>query len=157
MTLVATGSSAPPADAPAITNNGFWPDIVPGAMRAAHRIDGTVTPDKLSTAIGAAMREVNRILRTFQAEQVAAGVEKSADIPLDHWQIPLHHSTLYIHGVYDYAHALLMERYTDVTATGDRDQSAAEQKAADAATYRQAGSHALSELTGRNHATVELI
>lgn len=60
--------SVPPA-APAsavIENDGFFPDIDPSAALARMRIDGTVTPERLTAALTEAAASVNRQLAVWK-------------------------------------------------------------------------------------------
>ena len=51
-----------------ISNADFWPDIDGQQLRAAMRIDSSVTDDRLEVATVNAMIEANRELATYRAE-----------------------------------------------------------------------------------------
>lgn len=149
-----TNSEAPPLEA--ITNNGFWPDIDPNDFRAAERVDTGITARRTIEALRVAMIDVNRQLASFQADQQNAGIESHAAIAAEPWQIQGCAEMLYVRAVYAQAHADLLERYRDYSATGaGKDRGEASDLAAD--DYRGDARWAVSELIGQNHTTVELI
>lgn len=155
MSLVAYGNPSP-ADAEPIVNNGFWPDVDPDDFRLEHRIDTTITAPRVATALRVAMASINRQLADWQADQVEAGHATVADVPLATWQIAGHHGLLYVRAVYAEAHAQLLERYREVSATQDGDERG-EAKADAADDYRRDARYAVAELVGRSHTMVELI
>ncbi|SEG43864.1 head completion/stabilization protein [Billgrantia desiderata] len=153
--FVSTGTASS-QDSEAIANNGFWPDIVPADFRARHRLDGTVTADRLEGALLAAVATVNRTLRDWQASQVAASHATVAEVPVPIWQAPGVYLGLYQRAVYSMAHASLIERYADFDATNSgRDR--AERLVDPAESYRRDAVWAIAEIEGRPHSTVELI
>lgn len=153
--FVSTGTASS-KDPEAIANNGFWPDIVPADFRARHRLDGTVTADRLEGALLAAVATVNRTLRDWQASQVATGHATVAEVPVPIWQAPGVYLGLYQRAVYSMAHASLIERYADFDATNSgRDR--AERLVDPAESYRRDAVWAIAEIEGRPHSTVELI
>ena len=85
MSFVAT-ANPPKADVePAVQNDGFFPDMEPTAVRAACRLDGTVTPDRLIPALQTAMLSINAELQAWASEQrVRWGYESLADVPAPH-------------------------------------------------------------------------
>ncbi|SHF00611.1 Phage head completion protein (GPL) [Modicisalibacter ilicicola DSM 19980] len=155
MSLVAYGTAAS-TDAPELANNGFWPDLDPDDFREQHRLDTTVTQPRLVTALSIAMASVNRQLADFQTEQVAAQRGTADLIPIEPWQIPGHHALLYVRAVFAEAHAQLLERYRDHSATDVGDERG-EAKVDAAEDYRRDARWAVAEIVGRNHTTVELI
>lgn len=157
MSLIATGTAPALADLPLGPNNGFWPAIDPAAMRAAHRLDGTVTPARLHAALLIAQHECNRLLRVFQADQQAAGKQTAAAIALEPWQAEGHYTDLYCHAVYSTALAWLIERYSGIGAAG---RAATIDSADDSTTadiHRAAARNAIAEIYCSNHVTAELI
>jgi Phage head completion protein (GPL) len=82
--LTANGTPIPntglPADGEPITNDGFWPNVDLGQMRAASRLTGNVTPERLRSAAIAAVIFVNGELAAYKAKQVADGWDSAADI-----------------------------------------------------------------------------
>ncbi|MCE8015904.1 head completion/stabilization protein [Halomonas sp. MCCC 1A17488] len=153
--FVSTGTASS-QDPEAIANNGFWPDIVPADFRARHRLDGTVTAERLEGALLAAIASVNRTLRDWQARQAEAGYTTVANVPVPIWQAPGVYLGLYQRAVYSMAHASLIERYADFDATNSgRDR--AERLVDPAESYRRDAVWAIAEIEGRPHSTVELI
>ncbi|WP_302141757.1 head completion/stabilization protein [Halomonas alkalicola] len=156
MSLIAAGTGPQEAPPEALANNGFWPEITPGDFRETQRLDGTVTQPRLEHALRVAMADVNRQLADYQAQHQAAGIEGAQGIPLEPWQMEGHHALLYRRAVYAQAHAELLERYRDISATGQGDERG-EAKDLAADDYRGDARWAIAELTGRTHSTVELI
>lgn len=156
MTLVAHGNAANPPTGDPVPNNGFWPDIDPAAVRDAERIDDNITPARLAQALAAAIADINRQLATFQAEQKDAGAQTADDIPTEPWHTADHYPALYRRAINASAHALLLERYRDHSATGDGDERG-DAKALAADDYRRDARWAVHEILGRTHTTVELI
>ncbi|MEQ9133316.1 MAG: head completion/stabilization protein [Salinisphaeraceae bacterium] len=156
MSLVAYDNTADPAPADTIPNNTFWPALDPADFRAVSRLDQSVSNGRVDECLAIAMVDINRILAAFQAEQVEAGHTTVDDIPLDVWQTADHYPRLYRRAVYALAHAGLMERYRDHSATGDGDERGqTKDEAAD--DLRADARWAVAEITGGNHSTVELI
>lgn len=155
MSLVANGSNGD-TDPDQIGNNGFWPDLDSNTFRDQHRLDSAATDARLRAALRAAMADINRQLRDYQAEAIEGGHKSSEDVPIEPWQRPGEITDLYQRAVFCTAHASLMERYRDYSATGAGDESG-EAKADTADDYRRDARWAVSQLTGRDHVTVELI
>jgi len=155
MSLVAYGNGSE-ATIESIENNGFWPDIDPNDFRDRHHLGGTVTTPRLETALRVAMASVNRQLSVWQANRVDDGYPAADAVPLEPWQVAGHNTLLYVRAVYAEAHANLLERYRDVSATRDGDERGeAALSAADE--YRRDARWAVAEIQGRTHTTVELI
>lgn len=157
MSLVATGNNpSTHTNEPALDNVEFWPDIDPEEFRAAERLREDIPHARLLHALTAALADINRQLVEFMAAHMADGIQEHEAIPLQHWQRDTHYADLYRRAVYASAHADLLERYADYSATaaGD-DRAQGKQDAAD--DYRRAARWAVSEIQGRTHATVELI
>ncbi|NNC24269.1 head completion/stabilization protein [Salinisphaera sp. USBA-960] len=154
MSLVAADNTA--GTASPIDNNGFWPSIDPADVRATERLSEAVTGARLVAALTAAIADTNRQLADWQADQVAAGHATIDSVPVAPWQTTGHHTTLYRRAVAAAAHADLLERYREISATqaGD-DMGQAKTDAAD--DYRRAARWAIAEITDRTHSTVELI
>jgi len=153
--FVSTGTTSATTAEP-VTNNGFWPDIEPGAFRDNHRLGGTITAARIEGALLTAIATVNRTLRHWQANQVEAGYLTVDAVPVPIWQAPGVFEALYHRAVYSTAHASLIERYADYDATNsgrERSESLVEP----AESYRRDAAWAISEIEGRPHSTVELI
>jgi hypothetical protein len=156
MSFLATTPPPTSTSEPVIENDPWFPEIDLGALRAACRLDGTVTVARLREAATAAMLSVNRELATFKARQLAASIEALADIPAD--QVG-RSSVLVLHyrrAVYSGVQAELVEEYRDIDTTGKGDKNAdAMEPRAD--THRRNMRWALSDLLGQPRTTVELI
>ncbi|MFI2817643.1 head completion/stabilization protein [Vreelandella piezotolerans] len=149
------GTTEPPLERP-LENNGFWPDIQPSDFRATHRLDSTITPPRIESALKAAMITVNRVLRHWQQAKVETGYPTMASLPIPVWQSPEVFNVLYLRAVYSTAHASLLEHYADYDATNSA-RERGEQLQAPADGYRRDAAWAISEIEGRPHSTVELI
>ncbi|MHB0819824.1 head completion/stabilization protein [Stutzerimonas stutzeri] len=151
--FIATGGSTAPYP---ITNDGWFPDLDGQHMREALRLDGSVTDARLETAVVNAVIEVNRELKTWKAQQLAAGHASLADVPADQIQGETELQHLYRRAIYSSAGAELAERYRDYSATGDGAERAdAQLPTADE--YRRDVRWAIRSILGRVHTTVELI
>lgn len=156
MSLIAAGTGTAPADPPSLENNGFWPDIEPADFREATRLDGTVTAPRLVQALQVAMADVNRQLADWQAERQDEGAPTLEAVLPPVWAVADHYALLYRRAIYATAHASLLERYRDVSATSEGDERGeAKDEAAD--DVRRDARWAVAEIEGRRHTTVELI
>lgn len=149
-----TGNTENPPDP--ITNNDFWPAIESSDFRAAERIDSGMTDQRVEQALRAAMADINRQLSGWQEARETEGADTIDDVTTPSWQVPGAYPNFYRRAVYATAHASLLERYRDYSATQDGDdRGEAKNTAAD--DYRRDARWAVSEILGRNHTTVELI
>lgn len=156
MSLIAAGTGIDPGEPPSLDNNGFWPDIAPADFREATRLDGTVTVPRLVQALQVAMADVNRQLADWQLARQDDGATTLDDVTPPIWAAADHYAVLYRRAVYATAHASLLERYRDVSATGEGDERGeAKNEAAD--DVRRDARWAVAEIAGRHHTTVELI
>lgn len=145
-----------PPSPEALANNGFWPDLDPADFRSAERVLESITPPRIDHALSVAMADINRQLRTWQAEKTANGAATIDDVKAPEWQAPSALSMLYRRAVYATAMASLLERYRQVSATTKGDERGeANREAAD--DYRRDARWAVAEIQDRNHAIVELI
>lgn len=156
MSLMSYTTGAEEAVEEPIVNSDFWPNIDPPDFRKAERIDSSMTPERVAQALRTAMADINRQLADWQAVQEAKGAQTIDDVPTPSWQLPEALPTLYRRAVYATAHASLLERYRDYSATGEGDKTG-EAKDLAADDYRRDARWAVSEITGRTHVTVELI
>ncbi|WP_110709187.1 head completion/stabilization protein [Salinicola sp. CR57] len=153
--FVAAGNASAAPAAP-IANAVFYPDIDPAEFRDSHRIDGTITPQRITDVLLTAIATTNRILREWMAAQVEAGYLTIDSVPTPHWQPPEIYPALYQRAVFAEAHAQLLERYRDYDATAaSRDRGDLHDQTAD--NYRRDARWAVAEIVGRSHVTVELI
>ncbi len=141
---------------PPVTNDAWYPDIDLSALRAACRLDGTVTTDRLRHAAVNAVLNVNTQLMAWAVAQTLAGYARLVDVPaplIDGQPSTLHH---YLRAVYAAVQCELIERYRDYDTTGKGDKRAeAMDPRADEA--RRDLRWALSDLQGARRVTVELI
>ena len=151
--FIASGGS--PSEYP-ITNDGWYPDLDGTHLRAALRLDGSVTDARLETAAVNAIIEINRELRSWKARQIADGHSSLADVPAEQIQGGSELLHLYRRAIYCSAGAELAERYRDYSATGDGAERAdAQLPTADE--YRRDARWAIRSILGVVHTTVELI
>ncbi len=157
MSLVASGNnSTHAATDPVLENVAFWPDIEVSAFRDVERMREEVPTPRLVHALSAAMADINRQLADWMQHRVDAGHTTHRALPITAWQRATHYADLYRRAVYALAHADLLERYVDYSATNTGDERAQAKEAA-VDDYRRASRWAVSEIEGRTHSTVELI
>lgn len=148
------GGSTPTANH--INTDSFWPSIDLDQMREALRIDASVTPPRLETAVIAAAISVNRELLKWRGAQQAAGYATLAEVPAEtiNDQSELVH--LYARAIQAATGAEVCERYRsyDSTGTGDRKAEALQFNIDE---YRRDQRWAIRDLLGIARMTVELI
>jgi hypothetical protein len=149
-----------PAPAPSldalITNDGFFPDIVPGQLREAFRIPTSITPARLRAAILAAILTVEIDLREFATTAILAGQHTLADVPapqLDGQSVQL---LRYTRAVGLYAKAELIERHRDYDTTAAGGEQASE-LAQSIVELRRDAQHAVRDIKGHTRTTVDLL
>lgn len=152
--FVAVGGT--PVDQPPIQNEAFWPDIDPDAARAAMKLDGTVTPERLREALITAMGDANWQLTAWATQQQAAGYATLSDVPaqtIDGTSLKL---AQYRRAVYALAAANLIERYRSIDTSRQGIQTAGilEEPIDD---LRRDAHWALNDLRGNGRTTIELI
>lgn len=140
----------------AIRNDGFFPDIDVDQARAAMRLDGTVTPERLRAALVDAALSVNDELAAWRARQLAAGFAGLGAVPAQWIDGQSRHVHRYLRAVHCTAAAWLIERYRsfDATAAGDRKAEAENTSVDD---LRRDARWAISDIAGAPRTTVELI
>jgi hypothetical protein len=152
MSFVATGDIADHT----LTNDGWWPDIDAGDLRATLRLDGTVTDARLNAAAINAMLATNRELRRFKAGHVAAGAANLAGVDAPEINGESEFIVLYRRAVYCSAGAELVERYRNYDSTNSG-HAEAEKLTESIDELRRDARWAIRDLLGVAHATVELI
>lgn len=147
------GGSAEPFT---LANDGWWPDIDAEHLRAALRLDASITNARLEVAAVNAMITVNRELAAYKAREQANGYAALVDVPAVaiNGESELVH--LYRRAVYCTAGAELAERYRSYDATGDGNQRA-DDLTPSVDEYRRDARWAIRDLLGLTHTTVELI
>lgn len=80
--FITTANPPTAVQEPVVQNDGWFPDMDPKAVRAACRLDGTVTAERLRPALVDAMLTVNRELQPWADEQRTRwGYAALADVP----------------------------------------------------------------------------
>jgi hypothetical protein len=159
MSFIATAPDSPaetPPDANTVTNDGFFPDIDLIYMRAAVRLDGTVTTERLRDATVAAILQVNDELAAWKAAQIAAGFATLVEVTAPEIGGDSINLVRYRTAVFRLARADLTERYRDFDATKSGvDQ--AEKLECTIDDDRRAARWSIRDLLGRPRSTIELI
>ena len=160
MPFVATAN---PPHAPAesvLVNDGWWPDFDPKQVRAACRLDGTVTPERLRPALQAAILSINAELLVWREAQRQLGYEKLTDVPAPTLGGQSAHALRYARAVHACLQADLMEAYRNISALPEgsgKEQRVMEALAVQIDEQRRQQRWAVSDLLGRPRTTVELI
>lgn len=148
----------PPAAAPPeiVENDGFWPDVDLVQLRAAVRLDTTISTDRLRDAVAQAMIELGRTLEAWRLENAAETANLQAVTPrrlVDGVSDFVH---LYTRAVYSLTAADLGERLMSqsMTAAGDDRR---ESLASEVDQHRRNARWAVQDFKGERRATVELI
>ena len=139
-----------------ISNADFWPEIDGEQMRAAMRIDSSVTDDRLEVATVNAMIEANRELATYRAARQAEGHATLAEVPAEQIKGKSQLLHLYCRVIYCGALAELIERYNSFDATNSGEQKVTEEESSPDQLRRDARK-ALRTILGISQATVELL
>ncbi|WP_153785690.1 head completion/stabilization protein [Pseudomonas sp. EMN2] len=139
-----------------VTSDAFWPSIDLGKLRESLRIDSSVTPARLKTAVMAAIIAVNNDLAVWREAKQAGGARTLAETPSELIEGESQLVYLYLRAVECAAGAEVCERYRGYDTTGSGDKSADE----DAPTiddYRRDQRWAIRDLLGTSRTTVELL
>lgn len=139
-----------------IPNNSFWPDVDLAKFRAAMRVDGTVTPERLKQVVLTAMAEVNTELYSWRERQELRGFNTLGEVPAEKLageSVRLHH---YFNAVWCWTRAVLNERYQDFDATAAAAKRGEELADTTGDLWRDAR-WAISRVQNLPHSTVELI
>ena len=145
-----------PNDAYPISNADFWPEIDGQKLRAAMRIDSSVTDARLEVATVNAMIEANRELAGYRAKRQAEGFATLAAVPSEMIKDESQQVHLYRRVIYTGALAELIERYNSFDATNSGEQKVTEEVSSPDQLRRDARK-ALRTILGISHATVELL
>lgn len=136
-----------------ITNNGFFPDISLLAVRNAMRIDGTVTNERLKSAVIEAIASVNYDLHPFRRQQQSNTLATVATETVNSESVLIQR---YKRAVYCLAVADLTEQYNSYDATNSGRKEANEQSPLIGELRRNAR-FAISDILGEVRLTAELI
>ena len=150
--FVASGT----VDSGHINTDPFWPSIDLDNLRATLRIDSSVTPARLETAVIAAAINLNRELDDWRTTQQAAGYATLADVPGGRIKDISIQTHLYHRAIEAATGAEVCERYRDYSATNTGNNKA-EETAPTIDDYRRDLRWAVRDFLGRTRTTVELI
>lgn len=139
-----------------INTDPFWPSIDLDNLRATLRIDSSVTPARLETAVIAAAINLNRELSDWRATQQAAGYFKLDDVPGDRIKDVSVKAHLYRRAIEAGTGAEVCERYRDYSATNAGNKKA-EEVAPTIDDYRRDLRWAIRDFLEKSRTTVELI
>lgn len=152
------GGLVPSASVPGshINSDPFWPSIDLDSMRETLRIDSSVTPARLETAVVAGIISVNRDLAKWRSAQQAQGFAALADVPADGYLTSAERQHLYVRAVECAAGAEVSERYRgyDSTSSGNKN---AEDSTPTIDEYRRDQRWAVRDFLGKSRTTVELL
>ncbi len=152
------GGLVPSNSAPSshINSDPFWPSIDLDSLRETLRIDSSVTPARLETAVVAAIISVNRDLAKWRATNLAAGFTTLADVPGTEVLGKSERLHLYVRAVECAAGAEVCERYRgyDSTASGSKN---ADEDMPTIDDYRRDQRWAIRDFLGKSRTTVELL
>lgn len=159
MSFIATAptqsSPAPVPPSSIVTNDGFFPDVDLVHLRAAVRLDGTVTEQRLREATVVAVIARNDEFANWKAVKQLAGVTSLSQLEpqIDGVSRQL---TLYLAAIHSTVRADLSEKYRGYDATkSGRDQAEYVDQVAD--DERGAVRRAVRAFLGLPYTTIELI
>lgn len=139
-----------------INTDPFWPSIDLDNLRATLRIDASVTPARLETAVIAAAINLNRELSDWRAAQQAAGYTTLDEVPGDRIKDVSVKAHLYRRAIEAGTGAEVCERYRDYSATNTGNNKA-EDVAPSIDDYRRDLRWAIRDFLEKSRTTVELI
>ncbi|MBD9653588.1 head completion/stabilization protein [Pseudomonas sp. PDM12] len=139
-----------------ISNADFWPKLDGQQLRAAMRIDSSVTDDRLEAATVNAMIEANRELSAYRAARKAEGYHSLTAVPAEQISDESELLHLYRRIVYCRALAELIERYRSYDTTNSGEQKVTEEQTSPDQLRRDAR-FALRNILGVSQNTVELL
>lgn len=145
-----------PVDSGHINTDPFWPSIDLDHLRATLRIDASVTPARLETAVIAAVVNLNRELGEWRNTQLAAGYSTLDEVPGDRIKDVSVQAHLYRRAIEAGTGAEVCERYRDYSAT-NTGANKAEELTLNIDDYRRDLRWAIRDFLGRSRTTVELI
>lgn len=139
-----------------INTDPFWPSIDLDNLRATLRIDASVTPARLETAVIAAAINLNRELSHWRAAQQAVGYTTLDEVPGDRIKDVSVKAHLYRRAIEAGTGAEVCERYRDYSATNTGNNKA-EEVAPSIDDYRRDLRWAIRDFLEKSRTTVELI
>jgi len=160
MPFVATANPPAAAQEPLIENDGFFPAMDPAQVRAACRLDGSVTPDRLAPALQAAMLSVNAELGALRERQQGLGRKTLAEVPASMLAGESAHVLRYRRAVHECLLADLAEAYRAISSVPDvmgKNVPPLTALVTQIDEHRRNQRWAISDLLGIARSTVELI
>ncbi|WP_296250296.1 head completion/stabilization protein [Pseudomonas sp. UBA4194] len=151
--FLANGSPTKPFP---ITNDDFWPDIDGNNLRAAIRMDGSVSDVRLEVATVNALIEVNAELEQLKASHLVSGHITLADVPAPQVQGQSKWVWQYKRAIYCTAGAELAERYRSYDSTAEGSKNA-DELTPSVDEFRRDARFAIRNLLGIGHSTIDLI
>lgn len=154
--FIANGTIPASAEPHPISNDGWWPNLDGEDVRAALRLDSSISAVRLEVAVVNAMLSVNQELATYQQTQQTLGHTDLAAVPgplIQNKTRPLH---LYLRAIYCTAGAELAERYRSYDSTNEG-KTNADDLTPSVDEYRRDARWAVRDLTGVSRTTVELL
>lgn len=139
-----------------INTDPFWPSIDLDSLRATLRIDSSVTPARLETAVISAAINLNRELSDWRAAQQAAGYATLDAVPGDRIKDVSVKAHLYRRAIEAGTGAEVCERFRDYSATNTGNNKA-EEVAPTIDDYRRDLRWAVRDFLEKSRTTVELI
>jgi hypothetical protein len=139
-----------------VVNDGWFPDIDIDDVRAATKLDGTVTPERLRRAVVDAIATVNADLAQWQAAQIAAGHSDLASVPAKQVDGVSIQVSRYERAVYSLTHADITEQYRGYDSTKSGGQKA-ESLDGTICQSRRNARWAMNDIRGISRSTIELI
>ncbi|WP_269792400.1 head completion/stabilization protein [Stenotrophomonas sp. Iso1] len=152
--LVANAS--PAKQEPDVTSGAFWPAIVMPSLRAAVRLTGDVTNERLRAAVVGAVIAVNDELATWSEAQQDKGHATMDAIPSPLIDGNSRLVQLYLRAVYCATTVELHERFRSYDATAQGNQRA-DDLTPTIDEMRRDLRYAISDVLGTRRVTVELI
>lgn len=139
-----------------INSNPFWPSIDLDKLRETLRIDSSVTPARLETAVVAAIIGVNRDLAKWRTARQAEAITTLDGVPDDDRLTSAERVHLYLRAVECAAGAEVCERYRNYDSTASAIKKA-DETAPTIEDYRRDQRWAVRDFLGTSRTTVELL
>jgi len=139
-----------------INSNPFWPSIDLDKLRETLRIDSSVTPARLETAVVAAIIGVNRDLAKWRTARQAEAFTTLAGVPDDDRLTSAERVHLYVRAVECAAGAEVCERYRNYDSTASAAKKA-DETVPTIEDYRRDQRWAVRDFLGTSRTTLELL
>ena len=139
-----------------MTSGAFWPAIVMPALRAAVRLTGDITAERLRAAVVGAVMTVNDELAAWSESQQDKGHASMDAIPSAQIDGKSRLVQLYLRAVYCATSVELYERFRSYDATAQGNQRA-DDLTPTIDELRRDLRYAISDVLGTRRVTVELI